>query len=993
LLLARRPGQPVFSGVVCAGLALVASAPRLLLQPTLVSFLFLAALMALLIRVPRRPGSWLFPGLVAGLFWLWANCDQWFFVGPAVLLLYTVGQYVRADEEEHIPTLWKALGLGVVACMLNPHHVRVWTLPTELVGGPVGDAFRKDPEFAWMFRGAFDPGALDFAGDRDNPANLYALLALIALTLIGFAVNYRRASAGLALAWAGAVVLALLHVRAVPFLALVSAPVAAVNLAAAGRRLAETPLSDGAVRTLQALRAGGRGIVGLAGLLLIALTFPGWLHPQGYHARWKWDLDPDPSQVRAAERLREWRESGALPPDARLLNLQPGFASYAAWYAPGEKSFFDYRIGFHAPEAAEYAALRRHLTHQDPRARHDDQFNPREFLTRYGITFAVCAHPNRGTNQVVLTNLWADETDPMAGPDWTLWDVQGRAVTLGWSRQRVIPSAAFDRLRFDPLKVAYVEPGLLPAPPVRPPTLPGDIWERFLAPPPPEPVEVEQAIVLLRYRQALIDRAVTRHRGNLFALHLLAQNRLMTPAAPTWTAIQPDLAPLPIPPEVTAVSLLAVRAARQAIAASPDHPDGYFYLAYAYADDTFTTVADFREVVTTVNRARARARVPDDPTERRVGFDVLELCRALTVAHMQAAPQRLDLALDAFRLARAYLRQDSDDKEATLAGKTGEAREAAESELDRLRRQLTEVEKQITDLDALVKKNSDRYVVTASAQTSALDRAAVARRFGLIREATAELKKAHEQFQKQLEEQPNKTFESADLAGHLAVHAELIELLWYEGRVEEAQQILDTVDTPDVLRVMDSPAVRDAHFRVRQRAMSLMFPDPRFRPASRHDGNPAGHFRSLRLALDLVVGNFEHAAASQAQDAQGVRKALTEFKAKHFPDAIPDPATMPEPHVLQRELHTRPVLAPVMWARLMQWDHLRQMLDLSRAHADGQFRLGITNLEWGDVRQATAHFRQAQDAPGWTSPLPTQRMAREYLRALDRLPAGRGGGS
>ena len=33
----------------------------------------------------------------------------------------------------------KALGVGVLACMLNPHHVRVWELPFELVGAAGAD--------------------------------------------------------------------------------------------------------------------------------------------------------------------------------------------------------------------------------------------------------------------------------------------------------------------------------------------------------------------------------------------------------------------------------------------------------------------------------------------------------------------------------------------------------------------------------------------------------------------------------------------------------------------------------------------------------------------------------------------------------------------------------------------------------------------------------------------------------------------------------------
>ena len=194
LLLARKPGQSVFPGVICVGLAFVAAAPRLLLQPTVGSFLFLAALMFLLIRVPRRAGSWLFPVLVAVLFCVWANCDQWFFLGPVVLLLYAVGQYVRPDEGEDMGALWKALGLGVLACMLNPHHVRVWTLPPELFDQQFRDLVRDDIEFSRLIRGGFDKEAWDFSA---NPANPTALIALVALCVIGFAVNYRRMSAGM----------------------------------------------------------------------------------------------------------------------------------------------------------------------------------------------------------------------------------------------------------------------------------------------------------------------------------------------------------------------------------------------------------------------------------------------------------------------------------------------------------------------------------------------------------------------------------------------------------------------------------------------------------------------------------------------------------------------------------------------------------------------------------------------------------------------------
>ncbi|HKB01389.1 MAG TPA: hypothetical protein VKD90_04175, partial [Gemmataceae bacterium] len=451
LLMARKPGQSVFPGVVCVGLAVIAAAPRLLLQPVFASFLFLAVLMFLLIRVPRRPGSWAFPAAVAGLFWLWANCDQWFILGPATLALYTAGQFIRKDEGEDTGTLLKALGLGVVACMLNPHHVRVWALPPEAFDVQMAQLIEKDYELSPIFAGVFTKGGLDLTGDRENPANLYSLVALLVLTVAGFAVNYKRASVGLALVWLGAVSLSLAYLRGIPFLAFVSVPIASVNLAAAAGRLAARPLPEGAVRLLDTFRGTGRAVAGLVGLILIALTYAGWLHPFGQQRRWKWDVEPNTSLVRAAEKIQAWRTSGELPPDARLLNLQPDFANYAAWYAPAEKSFFDFRFAFHEPEVADYLAVRRYLSHT-VQERRQDPFDLNEFLRRHRVSYALTAHPNRGWNQAALNALWAADLGAGRGPEWVLWHVDGRAVILGWTRQEAIPSTSFERLKFDPLR-------------------------------------------------------------------------------------------------------------------------------------------------------------------------------------------------------------------------------------------------------------------------------------------------------------------------------------------------------------------------------------------------------------------------------------------------------------------------------------------------------------------------------------------------------------
>ena len=120
------------------------------LSPLVGSVLFLAITLFLLFRMQHKPNSWRFPIAIGITFWLWANVDSWFFIGPLALALVLVGELIQhwgwkqSSEQEtgaeplgRVPdtlTLAKALGIGIVACMLNPHHYHVWELPFELVG-------------------------------------------------------------------------------------------------------------------------------------------------------------------------------------------------------------------------------------------------------------------------------------------------------------------------------------------------------------------------------------------------------------------------------------------------------------------------------------------------------------------------------------------------------------------------------------------------------------------------------------------------------------------------------------------------------------------------------------------------------------------------------------------------------------------------------------------------------------------------------------------
>ena len=170
-----------------------------------------------------------------------------------------------------------------------------------------------------------------------------------------------------------------------------------------------------------------------------------------------------------------------------------------------------------------------------------------------------------------------------------------------------------------------------------------------------------------------------------------------------------------------------------------------------------------------------------------------------------ASPPRLDLQIDAAKLGTEYLRLFTDEHESRLSKLDADSRTRAEQEIESARQAIADRERQTKKWEADLKKNFEQYVNVAAGLTSPVERAAVARRYGLIREAIAELRKKQDELQKLIE--AKKTLSPPELAMQLAAHAELIELMMYDGRVEEAAQI-DTIDNPDTMEAMTTEPVR-----------------------------------------------------------------------------------------------------------------------------------------------------------------------------------------
>jgi tetratricopeptide (TPR) repeat protein len=268
LLQIRRPGQGLWIPAVFTGLALLAVSPRLLLQPACVSFLFLGLTLWLLQPRPSAQSGrgegrdlpdrlWLLPPL----FFLWVNLDAWFLLGPLTVALYLGGEILQgvlasaAEEQDATrrdrPTrLALVLLVGVVACLLNPHLVRAFTLPPELsFAQPVAE-LTQDREFATYF---FSPlNSLYFSRNVGGNVAGVAFLPLALLGVASFLLPLLFPGRGRhkvhwwrVLIWLAFALLAAYRWHALPFFAVVAGPIAALNFqdwSACLREQAEAPL-------------------------------------------------------------------------------------------------------------------------------------------------------------------------------------------------------------------------------------------------------------------------------------------------------------------------------------------------------------------------------------------------------------------------------------------------------------------------------------------------------------------------------------------------------------------------------------------------------------------------------------------------------------------------------------------------------------------------------------------------------------------------------
>jgi tetratricopeptide (TPR) repeat protein len=765
LLQIRRPGTSVLLPAACVLLALLVMSPRLPLQPGSLSLLLLGICLEILWRLHGGAANGSASSirryaLLLPLFVLWANLDEWFVLGPALAALFWLGERLGPAEQRRTPG-WLAPA-AIVVCLLNPHFYRVFTLPHELSPALWDSELRLDPRFRmwflspWQFREYLLPNAgLNAAG--------IAYFILFGLGVASFIARRRHLLDWRLPVWGAFALLGAWQVQAIPFFAVVAGPITALNLqdAWAVRRTGE------ALGRLEFLFVRGAHFALFAsGLILVALAWPGWLHgAQHEQQRVAWKVEADSTLKRVAHALHEWRQEGLVTDADRVFPFHPDMANYCAWFAPGEKSFLDDRTAFLSGALSEYESVCRALA--SSRAGSESREDWRGVLRTHGITILVLYDPDEQRLFPAFRRL------TQTPDEWDLLRIDGRALVFGWKEGR--QGASFDGLRLDPHGFAFGpennESDLAPAPehgtrrgPHR-----HEWWDDFLEAAPAAGWESDAATMYLRYFE---DRTRQEQRPKPRALAVYAAGVAgLAAAGPPVAAEQAVYRLVDAVPFVPGLGtrdpellLLAIRAARSALAANPDDANAWLRLGQAYLTLHGTTA--------------------ERPTI--IALPLVDLLRHVQIATALECALVLDPDLEAAHEALSVLYGDRTYLDAALEHRRHAMRlsrrgprpgETTKHFEDRMKDETQAVRR----LELLVQDRRNEYGVSARAMSGdPLGRAQLALNLGLARLALDEV----------LLQAPVQSF------GGEGARLEL-ELLLQLGRADKVREMLDDTETAE----------------------------------------------------------------------------------------------------------------------------------------------------------------------------------------------------
>ena len=446
---AREPGRSLWVPACCVGLAVLSLSRRVQLQPICISFLFLGVTYWLLhlprrletraaakTGPPRRPflAWWLIPPLCL----LWVNLDSWFFLGPITVALFLVGETLQdwlttADRRrtagapgERRTLLWVLLA-SVGACLVNPHHVWAFTLPSALGLSEAAEVLSRDEQFRPLFISPLE--STYFRPNIGLSVAGAAFFPLVVLGLVSFAAGQwiGRWSWERALVWTAFLALAVWRAAAMPFFAVVAGPIASLNfLDFAAKRLGDRAGRDGPgggvgdgrphPHAAGRRRAAGRGVAGVAAGVA-AGGAPGRLDRRA---------GPRPGAAGGSHQgVAEGRPVAGRP----LVHRLPERPALPGLVLPRRARRLSTSSGCRCTtrRRAEIKQVRDSLAFRDGDAGKPDP-RWRKVLRSEDVHFLICYEPN----PLPLRSGSPLPTLLTSPDEWPLLDVDGGATVFGW---------------------------------------------------------------------------------------------------------------------------------------------------------------------------------------------------------------------------------------------------------------------------------------------------------------------------------------------------------------------------------------------------------------------------------------------------------------------------------------------------------------------------------------------------------------------------------